>query len=84
MLSEFGTGSPLFIKYLQIWSSKEDNRALVSVKEISRETTLCLAAAHALVRLDDGIIVGDPMEKTTLEALDWKLSKGDHNSRSRR
>lgn len=28
------------------------------------------------MRLDDGIIVGDPMEKTGLEALDWQLSKG--------
>ena len=38
---------------------------------------MCLAAAHALVRLDDGTIVGDPMEKTTLDALTWQLSKGD-------
>jgi cation-transporting ATPase 13A1 len=57
-------------------SSPSDNRRLVDVKETSRETTLCLAAAHALVRLDDGTIVGDPMEKTTLLALDWNLSKG--------
>ena len=49
---------------------------LVDVKQASRETTLCLAAAHALVRLDDGTIVGDPMEKTTLDALNWQLSKG--------
>ena len=62
---------------------------LVAVHEIGRnllmlrrrrETTLCLATAHALVQLDDGAIVGDPMEKTTLEALDWKLSKGAHVS----
>ncbi|KAJ7198793.1 hypothetical protein GGX14DRAFT_665127 [Mycena pura] len=46
-----------------------DDRKLVNVKNSSRETTLCLAAAHALVRLDDGTIVGDPMEKTTLAAL---------------
>ncbi|KII85628.1 hypothetical protein PLICRDRAFT_166290 [Plicaturopsis crispa FD-325 SS-3] len=52
-------------------------RRLVNVKEVNRETTLCLAAAHALVRLDDGTVVGDPMERTTLEALDWKLTKGD-------
>jgi cation-transporting ATPase 13A1 len=61
-------------------SSKEDHRALVNVKEASRETTLCLAAAHALVLLDDGTIVGDPMEKTTLEALDWQLAKGRSRS----
>lgn len=51
---------------------------LVDVKATSRETTLALAAAHALVRLDDGTVVGDPMERTTLDALNWQLSKGDH------
>lgn len=56
--------------------SPSDRKKLVDVKQTARETTLCLAAAHALVRLDDDTIVGDPMEKTTLEALDWKLSKG--------
>ncbi|KAF7789236.1 hypothetical protein EIP86_000177 [Pleurotus ostreatoroseus] len=54
-----------------------DHMKLADVKEVSRETTLCLAAAHALVRLDDGTIVGDPMEKTTLDALKWQLNKGD-------
>jgi manganese-transporting P-type ATPase len=46
------------------------------VKDTSRETTLCLASAHALVKLDDGTVVGDPMEKTTLEALEWNIAKG--------
>lgn len=54
-----------------------DGLKLVNVKESSRTTTLCLAGAHALVRLDDGTIVGDPMEKTTLEALEWQISRGD-------
>lgn len=49
---------------------------LIQVQQTSRETTLTLASAHALVLLEDGL-VGDPMEKTTLEALDWKLEKGD-------
>jgi manganese-transporting P-type ATPase len=49
----------------------------VDVKATSRETTLCLASAHALVRLNDGTVVGDPMEKTTLEALDWQIGNGD-------
>ena len=56
--------------------SPKDGLRLVDVKETGRTTTLCLAAAHALVKLDDGTIVGDPMEKTTLEALDWKLGAG--------
>ncbi|KAN0062947.1 putative cation-transporting ATPase 1 [Thecaphora frezii] len=50
--------------------------SLVSLRDASTETTLTLAAAHALVLLEDGL-VGDPMEKTTLEAMDWKLAKGD-------
>ncbi|KAH9173807.1 endoplasmic reticulum Ca-transporting P-type ATPase [Lactarius sanguifluus] len=50
---------------------------LVDVKATSRETTLCLAGAHALVRLDDGTVVGDPMEKTTLESLEWQIGNGD-------
>lgn len=54
-----------------------DAKSLVNVQSVSRDTTLCLAAAHALVRLDDGTIVGDPMEKTTLQALDWNLAQGD-------
>ena len=37
---------------------------------------MTLAAAHALVLLEDGTLVGDPMEKTTLGALEWKLAKG--------
>ncbi|KAJ1031023.1 hypothetical protein NDA18_002247 [Ustilago nuda] len=49
---------------------------LIPLKEASAETTLTLASAHALVLLEDGL-VGDPMEKTTLEAMDWKLNKGD-------
>ncbi|CAL1710696.1 unnamed protein product [Somion occarium] len=56
----------------------KDHMTLVNVLEVGRETTLCLAAAHALVRLDDGVIVGDPMEKTTLDALRWQLNHGDN------
>ena len=55
----------------------KDSKRLVSVRETPRDTALCLAAAHALVRLDDGLIVGDPMERTALEALDWELHTGD-------
>ena len=61
-----------------MFCSPSDPLKLVDVKATGRETTLALAAAHALVRLDDGTIVGDPMERTTLDALNWQLSKGDH------
>ncbi|KAF8842460.1 endoplasmic reticulum Ca-transporting P-type ATPase [Paxillus ammoniavirescens] len=54
-----------------------DKMRLIDVKDSGKQTTLCLAAAHALVRLDDGTVVGDPMEKTTLEALEWQISQGD-------
>lgn len=32
-----------------------------------------LGSVHALVRLDDGDVVGDPMEKETVKASGWKL-----------
>ncbi|KAI1079244.1 hypothetical protein F5B20DRAFT_544165 [Whalleya microplaca] len=48
-----------------------------SVKEAGMETTLVLATAHALVKLEEGDVVGDPMEKATLTALGWALGKND-------
>ena len=37
---------------------------------------LCLASAHALVRLDYGKFVGDTIEKTVLQAFNWALIFG--------
>ncbi|KAK9453271.1 hypothetical protein V1511DRAFT_89513 [Dipodascopsis uninucleata] len=50
---------------------------LLAVKQVPRETSYVLATAHALVRLDEGEIVGDPMEKETLKALAWSIGKDD-------
>lgn len=47
------------------------------VKDAGMVTTLVLATAHALVKLDEGEIVGDPMEKATLTSLGWNLGKND-------
>ncbi len=50
---------------------------ITPVLQTGLETTLVLATAHALVKLDEGDIVGDPMEKATLTALGWTLGKND-------
>jgi cation-transporting ATPase 13A1 len=50
---------------------------LVTLKQIGTDTALVLATAHALVKLDDGETVGEPMEKATLTSLGWTLEKND-------
>lgn len=50
---------------------------LANAGAIGVDTTLVLASAHALVKLDEGEVVGDPMEKATLQWLGWTLGKND-------
>ncbi|KIV83805.1 hypothetical protein PV11_05799 [Exophiala sideris] len=50
---------------------------ITKVPDCGVYTTLVLATAHALVKLDEGDIVGDPMEKATLTALNWSLGDND-------
>jgi len=50
---------------------------VIPVVETGLETTLVLATAHALVKLEEGDIVGEPMEKATLASLGWTLGKND-------
>ena len=51
--------------------------SLTPISNVGIHTTLVLATAHALVKLDDGEIVGEPMEKATLSSLGWTLDKKD-------
>ena len=50
---------------------------ITKVPDCGIESTLVLATAHALVKLDEGDIVGDPMEKATLTSLGWTLGRND-------
>ncbi|SCW00164.1 LAFE_0B10858g1_1 [Lachancea fermentati] len=50
---------------------------LSTANDASLETSLVIGAAHALVLLDDGEVVGDPMEKATLNACGWKVGAKD-------
>lgn len=52
------------------------NKEVVSIDQTPVESVQVLATCHSLVQLDDGI-VGDPLEKATLDAIEWNLTKGE-------
>ncbi|KAG0237008.1 hypothetical protein BGW41_000300 [Actinomortierella wolfii] len=69
------TGEDLVVEGLCGYDAKAP-QSLVSAPDAPRSARHVLASAHALVQLDDGL-VGDPMERVTLEALKWKVGKHD-------
>ena len=56
-----------------IHCSKEGAR-LEAVEKAPIETQQVLGCCHSLLLLDDEL-VGDPLEKAALTALDWELTK---------
>ncbi|KAK9463437.1 uncharacterized protein V1516DRAFT_661568 [Lipomyces oligophaga] len=55
--------------------SPGDHTALLDINQVSKDSTLVLTTAHALVRLDEGDIVGEPMEKATIKSLNWAVGQ---------
>ena len=55
----------------------DDIHHLYKAEEAPETTSYVLGSAHALVRLDDGDVVGDPMEQATLKAAHWTVGNND-------
>ncbi len=53
-----------------------DEIEITQIGNLPAETLYTLATCHTLMNLDEELI-GDPLEKVTLQAIDWTLTKGD-------
>ncbi|XP_078604353.1 endoplasmic reticulum transmembrane helix translocase-like isoform X10 [Branchiostoma floridae x Branchiostoma japonicum] len=54
----------------------EGKEKVCPISEVPLETVQVLASCHSVVQMEDGL-VGDPLEKATLTAVEYNLTKGD-------
>ncbi|XP_066142294.1 endoplasmic reticulum transmembrane helix translocase [Euwallacea fornicatus] len=54
----------------------EKNSKVTATQDLPMQTVHVLASCHSLAQLDEGL-VGDPLEKATMTAIDWTVTKAD-------
>ncbi|KAJ2163078.1 putative cation-transporting ATPase 1 [Coemansia sp. RSA 552] len=67
------TGEDLVVEGIAGAPGGVDPSLLMEASSLGRDGVLALASAHALVKLDDGELVGDPMERAQLAAAGFRL-----------
>ena len=67
------TSDDLFVEGV---AGVNDQLEITPIQNIPADTLHTIATCHTLINLDEELI-GDPLEKVSLQAIEWNLTKGD-------